>query len=272
MRYMKLLFINCFVAVFIILVSLVLMSGTAFAEEESTAAVEAEKTPVIGPRADAILKAMGDYLKGTEQFSFHAEITFDDVLPTGQKIQYAATNDVAVRRPDRLYAELQGDLGGKRFWYDGKSMTLLDVDQRVYASEAVPAKIDEAMDHVMEKFNFSPPLADFFYQDPYSVLIKNVQFGFYVGLSDIEGIRCHHLAFVEKYIDWQIWVEDGRQMVPRKLLITYKTLTESPQYTAVLSEWDLNAHLSDALFNAELTTKTNVQKIEFLTEETEKEE
>jgi hypothetical protein len=126
------------------------------------------------------------------------------------------------------------------------------------------------MNHVMEKFNFSPPLADFVYQDPYSTLIKNVQFGFYVGLSNIEGVRCHHLAFVQKYIDWQIWIEDGKQMVPRKLVITYKTWPESPQYTAVLSEWNLNARLANALFDANLTTTSDVQKIEFFKEETDK--
>ncbi len=56
-----------------------------------------EETTVIGPRTDKLLRAMGDYLKIAKQFSFHAEITFDDMpllvrlqhkhplaMPTGQ--------------------------------------------------------------------------------------------------------------------------------------------------------------------------------------------
>jgi hypothetical protein len=207
---------------------------------------------------------MGDYLKAAKQFSFHAEITFDDMLPSGQKIQYTASNDIAVHRPDRVYAESQSDQGNMRFWYDGKNMTLMDEGLSVYAKVPVPAVIDASMDHLMEKYGFSPPLVDFIYNDPYNTLIENVEFGFYVGLHNVEGIRCHHLAFVQKNIDWQIWIEDGKQMVPRKLTITYKNVPESPQYIAVLSEWDLDARLPEALFNANLTSNANFEKIEFM--------
>lgn len=69
------------------------------------------------------------------------------------------------------------------------------------------------------------------------VLAKaNVLFGFSVGVTQVEGVRCHHFAFVEQDIDWQIWIEDGTQWVPRKLVITYKTLPGAPQSTAVLSD------------------------------------
>jgi hypothetical protein len=151
-----------------------------------------------------------------------------------------------------------------RFWYDGKNITLQNDGIGVYAKVPVPAIIDAAMDHLMDKYGFSPPLVDFIYQDPYNTLIENVEFGFYVGLHNVVGIRCHHLAFVQKNIDWQIWIEDGKQMVPRKLTITYKNEPESPQFTAVLSEWDLDARLPEALFNANLTSTANFEKIEFL--------
>ncbi|MBC8550633.1 MAG: DUF2092 domain-containing protein [Candidatus Brocadiales bacterium] len=232
--------------------------------DETLPAVTEEK-PVIDSRTDNLLKAMGDYLKSSEQFSFHAEIFFDDVISNGQKIQYAFTSDIAVHRPDRVYVERRTDLGGKRFWYDGKNMTLMDVTFGVYATEPVPADIDSAMDYLMEKYGFSPPLVDFIYQDPYRILIENVESGFYVGLHSINGARCHHLAFVQKDIDWQIWIEDGKQMVPRKFVITYKTLPESPQFSAVLSEWDLDAGLPDALFDIDLTSTEGFEKIEFMT-------
>jgi hypothetical protein len=236
--------------------------GLISADESKTS--EVEDTPVVGPRTDKLLRAMGDYLKMTKQFSFHAEITFDDMLLSGQKIQYSASNDIAVHRPGNVYAESQGDQGNMRFWYDGKKMVLQNESIGVYAEVPVPATIDAAMDHLMEKFGFSPPLVDFIYQDPYRTLIENVEFGFYVGLHYVDGIRCHHLAFVQNNIDWQVWIEDGNQMVPRKLTITYKNEPESPQYIAVLSEWDLNARLPDALFNTDLISTANLEKIEFL--------
>jgi len=132
----------------------------------------------------------------------------------------------------------------------------------VYASEKVPAKLDEAADYVMKEFGFSPPLVDLLYSDPYEVLKGKALFGLYVGMSMVDGQRCHHLAFVDKYIDWQIWIEDGKQLVPRKLLITYKTIPGAPQFTAVLSEWDFATRLPDALFAA--TLPAGAKKIQFV--------
>jgi hypothetical protein len=236
--------------------------------ETTPAAKPAEKpadkpavAPIINPQADKLLREMGEYLKNAQQFSFQAEITFDDVLPSGQKIQFGATEDLAVRRPNSAYIEYRGDLGVKRFWYGGDTVTLYDPQMNFYAPEKMPAKLDEAMDKLMNDFGFSPPLVDLLYPDPYKVLIAKAQFGLYIGTSMIDGQRCHHLAFVDQYIDWQIWIEDGKQLVPRKLLITYKTIPGAPQFTAVLSDWDFTTRLPDSLFTASLPP--DAEKIDF---------
>ncbi len=85
---------------------------------------------------------MGEYIGSAEQFTFHADITFDHVLPSGQKLQYAASEDVALQRPGGLYVEWSGDLGDRQFWYDGKSVTLYDPATPFYASDAAPADND----------------------------------------------------------------------------------------------------------------------------------
>jgi hypothetical protein len=70
------------------------------------------------------------------------------------------------------------------------------------------------------------------------------------------------LVFSQDQIDWQIWVEDGKEMVPRKITITYKDLLGSPQYTAVLSDWSFNLRLADRLFVPNLPK--NLERIEFV--------
>ena len=238
-------------------------AGKAGKTEKAKATLE----PIIGPRAELFLRAMSDYMKSVQQFSFRGKISFDDTLPTGQKIQYAQEIKVAIRRPDRAYAEGWGDLWNKRFWYDGKRATLVNSSLGVYAIvDDVPGELGALMDHLVEKYDFAPPLADLVYPDFYKAVIGDIQFGFYVGLHEVEGVRCHHLAFVTKYIDWQIWIEDGLQMVPRKILITYKALPESPQYQAILTDWDLDARLPDVLFEVETAALANLDKIVFLTE------
>jgi hypothetical protein len=222
------------------------------AKESSKEQKEAAPGPVIGQQADRLLRQMSDYLKAAKQFSFHAEISYDDLLPSGQKLQLAATDEVLVRRPDRIYSEFEGETGGKRFWYDGKTITLYDSKHHVYGTEEAPATIDAVLDHLMKVLGFSPPFSDLLHSDPYAILTKNVQYGFYAGLTQVEGQRCHHLAFQEKKIDWQVWIEDGVQLVPCKLVITYKTLPGAPQFIAVFSHWDLMAPAPDSMFAANL--------------------
>ena len=131
--------------------------------------------PAVAEQADQLLKQMGEYVGSAEQFTFHADITFDHVLPSGQKLQYTASEDVALQRPDRLYIEWAGDLGDRQFWYDGTSITLYDPATPFYASEAAPKEIDAMLGKLVTQLNFSPPLVDFLYHDPYRSLHGDVR-------------------------------------------------------------------------------------------------
>jgi hypothetical protein len=219
--------------------------------------------PVVAEQAERLLRDMGAYLGSAEQFTFHADITFDHVLPSGQKLQFAAAEDVALERPGRLYVEWSGDLGDRRFWYDGKAITLYDPSTLFYASQAAPPEIDAMLEKLVPQVNFAPPLADFLYRDPYHRVRGNVQYGFYLGLNDVNGRSCHTLAFVEKDIDWQIWIDTGPQLTPCKLLITYKTQPAQPQFSAVFTDWDFAPRIAAPVFTPDLPAGT--RKIPFQT-------
>jgi hypothetical protein len=132
----------------------------------------------------------------------------------------------------------------------------------VYATTDVPADLDAAIDHVFDTYGFSVPIADLVYSDPYAVLTENVESGFLVGRHSVDGTPCHHLAFSQEFIDWQIWIEDGPRPVPRKLVVTHKDEPGAPQYTARLSGWDFQPRLSDHIF--QFDPPPGVDRIEFL--------
>src|SRR5262245_9414958 len=68
---------------------------TTIAPSASTRATGGATTPIVEERADQLLKQMGAYIGSAEQFTFHADVTFDHVLPSGQKLQFAAIEDAA---------------------------------------------------------------------------------------------------------------------------------------------------------------------------------
>ena len=175
---------------------------------------------------------------------------------------YGGTSEVSVRRPDRMHAKYNGDDRRSRSYFNGETFTIYDVNVNAYAVTEVPSEIDAAVDQIFDTYGFSVPIADLVYADPYQTLMGYVLSGFLVGRHLVDGTPCHHLAFSQENIDWQIWIEDGRQRVPRKLLITYKNEPGSPQYTARLSGWDFQPRLLDQFF--EFHPPAGADEIEFL--------
>lgn len=194
--------------------------------------------PPIEPKADELLKQMGGFLASKREMSFLAIIIKEQVLPAGQKLQYDANVVVKMRRPDGLFAETVSGAKQKRFWYDGKTFSLLDFKYDLYATTEAPANIDDALDHVMEKYGVSMPLSDFVFADPYTVITENNISGFYVALTEVSGIKVHHLAFRQANVDWQIWIDAEGDRVPRKFVISYNNRTSIPQYIAFFKDWN----------------------------------
>jgi hypothetical protein len=197
---------------------------------------------------DTLLRDMSDYLKGASEFSFRSEVNDEQVLESGQKILYGRQAEVSVRRPDRLHVLVNGDLVNERIWYDGKTFISMDLWDLGYVKVSVPPRIDEALDFMARKYGISSPVSDVLYSDPYAILVENVETGSYVGQSVVRGVPTHHLAFTQKNIDWQLWIEDGANPVPRKAVITYKNVTSSPQFTVWMSDWNFTPRLADSLF------------------------
>ncbi len=236
-------------------------SGPAFAQGTGTGAAAGAGKPVVAKRAEALISESGAYLASAAAFTFHADVTFDHVLPSGQKLQFSAVEDVALKRPDWLYVEWRGDLGDRFFWYDGKTVTLYDPATPFYATEVAPRTIDQMLDKLVSQLGFSPPLTDFLYSDPAASLRGKVKYGLDLGETEVNGKSCHALTFVEQDIDWQIWIAGGPQPLPCKIVITYKTEPAEPEFSAVFSDWDFSPHIDDSVFTADLPP--DAQKIPF---------
>lgn len=204
--------------------------------------------PKIEPEAEAALKRMSTHLAGLKQFHFEAEVVFDDVLDTGQKLQLSNRLSTDVRRPNRIKSRAEGDTANKLAWYDGQKMAVVEKSKNVYSIIDVPNTIDAMLDYVVEQYALTVPIADFLFSDPYATLTADVLSGGYVGMHRVGPYKCHHLAFSQEVIDWQIWIEDGDHPFPRKLLITYKDVPGEPQYTATFVKWDHEVKFDDKHF------------------------
>jgi hypothetical protein len=107
---------------------------------------------------------------------------------------------------------------------------------------------EEAVDLLVEQYGLVMPLADITAGSPYDSFVNGKTSGVYVGLHQVDGVRCHHLAFTDESADWQIWISEEGDPVPRLLKITYRNVPSQPQFLSYLDNWDFPAEFTEGTF------------------------
>jgi hypothetical protein len=224
--------------------------GRAFASSLAVTLLASRVTAgiAIDPEADRIFKASCKYLAEAKGFSVKVEVWKDVVLPSGQKLQTTRTLEVQEQRPDQLRIEVRSPRDSRGFWYQDKSLTMLDRGMNLYGVMEAPGNIDKAIDAVEKRFGIEIPLGDLLVADPYRNLMENTETAEELGKVSTLGVVCNHLAFTGVNADCQIWITDGAKPLPRKIVINFKTITGSPQVTQIFSDWDVVSPISDSVF------------------------
>jgi hypothetical protein len=71
--------------------------------------------PAVAAQADRLIKEMSAYIGSANEFTFHADVSFDHVLPSGRKLLFSGAEEVVLKRPGGLYVEWNGDLGARQY-------------------------------------------------------------------------------------------------------------------------------------------------------------
>ena len=202
---------------------------------------------VIEPEATAALERMRTYLRALKTFQVQSEVTSEEVLADGQKVQFASAVRMLAQRPNHLLVEMTSDRLDRRFFYDGKTFTLWAPRTSYYATVAAPATIIELVDVLDERYDIEMPLADLVRWGGARDSTGAITAAMDVGPSVVDGTTCEQYLFRQAGLDWQIWLQNGEFPLPRKLVITTTTDEARPQYTATYT-WNLAPSLNDAAF------------------------
>ena len=114
----------------------------------------------VDPAAMQILRRMTDYLGSLQRFSLDTQSTYEDVLDSGQKIQYDLSTSVVIQRPNKLRGERKGDLVNQVIVYDGKTLTVFNPKDKQYAVKAVPDNLDDMLHFARDSLDLVPPAGD----------------------------------------------------------------------------------------------------------------
>lgn len=213
--------------------------------------------------AKGILLRMAHYLALAPKFSVNFSDTYDTVQASGQKIEFAATRKVTLSRPNGLRIEHEESDGEKNIvLYDGKDITVFSLTKNVYAQTAKAGGIDEAVKYLLKDLNMRLPLAMLLVSQLPEELERRTESLEYVEKTTIYGQPAHHLAASTETVDYQVWIAEGPQPLPLRVVLTYKLTEGQPQFRAQFSNWDLAPQINDAQFT--FTPPEGATKIAFL--------
>jgi len=230
------------------------------AQEQDSARTASEQ------RAMAILKNMSEYLAQAERFSVTIRDGYDAVQRSGQKVEFGEARKVTVSRPDRLRIEVERSDGEKGLVvFNGKDLAVYNENKNVYATVSRQGTLDQVIKYAMDDLKMRVPLAMMLLSTLPSELDKLVVSADYVETTTITDVPCDHVAArTSRGVDVQVWVAQGSQPLPRRIVITYKEETGQPQFWADLSNWNLAPEVSDTLFT--FTPPDGADRIQFLAE------
>jgi hypothetical protein len=221
------------------------------ATDAAAAAAKAAKAPAAAPVRDVdplavkALRAMSTYLQSLSTFGLTSRTSLDLVARDSQKIQLDAVATYKVRKPNAFIIDLVSDDWNRRYIYNGREFTLYAPKLGYFSSWPAPANIQATVAEAETRFGISLPLDDLFrWSGPDGARAEALETGFLVGSETLEGVKTNHYAFREGHIDWQVWIQQGDQPLPVKLVIVDRRDPAYPAYTARLT-WTLNPTLTD---------------------------
>jgi hypothetical protein len=202
---------------------------------------------VVDPAAVAAIKHMSAYLTSLKAMEIVSESSLDVVTAEGQKVQLDGITTYKARNPG-FVINYVSDLKARSFIYDGKNFTVYAPLLGLYATVPAPSTNQEVLDTAYNKFGIALPLEDLIrWTEPNSIHPVNLKSADKLGTATLDGVKTDHYAFRGDQLDWEIWIQQGNQPLPRKIVIVDRTDPALPSFTSRLA-WKVDPSLTDADF------------------------
>jgi hypothetical protein len=191
--------------------------------------------------ATQILKRMTDYLAAQQTISATIDTDIEVITTELQKIQFANSGQLLLSRPNQLRASRVGGYADVELIFDGTTISIFGKHLNQYAQVNAPGSLEELIDRLRAGTGAALPFTELMLSSAYEELTADVIDAKHIGRGVVGGVECEHLAFRTPEVDWQLWVEVGSRPIPRKYVITSKTVAGSPQFTLLVKEFRTDA-------------------------------
>ena len=228
----------------------------------------AEPSPSPPAQQDGMpaLEKMAQFLAKTQNFSVTIREGYDVVQDSGQKIEFGAIRKLLVNRPDHLRIDVEKSGGEKNLIiFDGKAISVYNENQKIYATAPKEGTLDDAIRYAVSGLGLKVPLAMMLLSALPDEIQARVVEAEYVETATIDGLPCDHIAARNSQgVDFQVWIAQGDEPLPRRIVITYTDENGQPQFWADLTGWNLSPEISASSF--QFTPPEGAEKVQFLSQ------
>jgi len=211
--------------------------------------------------AVAVLDRMSKVIGELGSCSFTVKANYDISSRDLGLIKHSDEEQLFLHGPDKLLWKTDGDRGSRDFYFDGKQLSYYSHDKNQYGQIDASMNIVEMIDTVNKLYGIDFPAADFLYPTFVDDILSESKELAYLGLTRVEGKECYHIAGRTADKTFQFWISDDAFSLPLKLVIVYTSREMNPQYEAILTDWQVNPNLPDALFDFSIPHKATRVKL-----------
>lgn len=203
----------------------------------------------IDPKALEQLQRMSNSLSSANAFTYRSRALVEVPSNNGQFLTLYSDAQVSLQRPDKLRARLRGEAPAFDFYFDGKTVSAFAPETREYSVTKAPPTIDAMLPELEDETGIRFVTAPLMFSHPYKVMTRGLSSAAVVGPVWVHGVACIHLAFRSPGVNWEIWIESGREALPRRLAVTFTDRPNFPRTIVEFSKWNLSPWLRSGDFN-----------------------
>ena len=201
-------------------------------------------------QAKALLMRMADYLAKAPAFSVHLDAGYDVVQATGQRIEFGQTRQILLRRPNQLRISATQSSGTRQeVFYNGSELVLFDPRENVFAKLSRSGSVDDMIHYLLGELQTPVPLSGLLLTTLPQELEARITEVALVERTMIAAAPVDHLAARMPDVDLQVWISQGEQPVPLRIILTYRNAPGQPQFRAALNDWNFSPAITEADFS-----------------------
>ena len=223
--------------------------------------VLAEKTTAeLDLEARAILMEMAEFISKAPAFSVTLRSAYDAIQEDGQYVEFGERRHILLQRPDKLRVEtVRSDGEHNLVLFDGEKITGFKADDNIFAQVENPGTIDETLIYLVRDLQFKLPLARMLHTGFAQQLEKMITAVSYVEENVLFDVVTDHLAVRAENIDMQLWVAQGDEPLPRRIVITYMNAQGQPQFRGDFTDWSIEPKVAADSFT--FTPPADAEKV-----------